>query len=318
MNTIPNDLTQMQVQQSYTDLNQLNSIKQLGNKDQDAALKKIAEQFESMFMQMMLKSMRAANDVFAKDNPLNSFEVDFHKDNLDNQMSLSLSESGRLGLADALFRQLKGTYAPEPNITGSNVTENNDTPAINNGASNNVPDRTISANPYRDNTSFYQKRDQDTLALNAIKTPEDFIKAVTPYAKEIAEKMGADYKALVAQAALETGWGEHSIKDRYGNHSFNLFNIKADSRWQGHHVNVSTLEYKDGVAAKESANFRRYDSIAESFEDYQQFLQQPRYQQALNVAGDSHAFIKELHQAGYATDPRYAEKVELIMDKYFQ
>jgi flagellar protein FlgJ len=309
MNTIPNDMTRMQVQQSYTDLNQLNNIKQLGNKDQDAALKKIAEQFESMFMQMMLKSMRAANDVFAKDNPLNSFEVDFHKDNLDNQMSLSLSETGRLGLADALFRQLKGTYAPEPTIT-----ENKDTTTI----SNNVPERTISADPDREHPKIYQKRDQDTKALDSIRTPEDFIKAVTPYAKEIAEKMGADYKALIAQAALETGWGEHSIKDRYGNHSFNLFNIKADSRWQGHHVNVSTVEYKNGVAEKESANFRRYDSIAESFEDYQHFLQQPRYQQALEVADDSHAFIKELHQAGYATDPRYAEKVGLIMDKYFQ
>lgn len=313
----PNDMTRMQVQQSYTDLNQLNNIKQLGNKDQDAALKKIAEQFESMFMQMMLKSMRAANDVFAKDNPLNSFEVDFHKDNLDNQMSLSLSESGRLGLADALFRQLKGTYAPSPSADG-----NKDAlvagGVVGNVTGGNVPERTISVDPYRDYPSFYQKRDEDTKALDAINSPEDFIKAVTPYAKEIAEKMGVDYKALVAQAALETGWGEHSIKDRYGNHSFNLFNIKADSRWQGHHVNVSTLEYKDGVAAKESANFRRYDSIAESFEDYQQFLQQPRYQQALNVAEDSHAFVKELQQAGYATDPRYAEKVGMIMDKYFQ
>lgn len=312
MDNLTNDLTRMQTQQSYTDLNQLNNIRVLGNDNQDVALKKIAEQFESMFMQMMLKSMRSANDVFAKDNPLNSFEVNFHKDMLDQQMSLSLSEGGKLGLADVLFRQLKGTYAPDDitdrEIDGTKV--------------NNVPDRTISNNPYRDYSSgdlsnFYQQRDNDTQALDSISNPKEFIEALTPYAKKVAQDMGVDYKALIAQAALETGWGEHTIRDRYGNHSFNLFNIKADSRWEGHHVNVSTLEYKDGVAAKESANFRRYDSIADSFKDYQEFLTQPRYQQALKSVDDSEQFIKELQAAGYATDPRYAEKIVNILDRYF-
>lgn len=307
MNNLPNDLTRFQAQQSYTDLNQLNNIRRLGNDDQDAALRKIAEQFESMFMSMMLKSMRAANDVFAKDNPLNSFEVNFHKDMLDNQMSLSLSEGGKLGLADALFRQLQGTYS---NSTRANNSEQSD-------SLGNLPERTISQDPYRNSPDFYQQHNKDAKALDSINTPEDFIAAVTPYAKEVAEKMGVDYKALIAQAALETGWGEHSIRDRYGKHSFNLFNIKADSRWQGHHVNVSTLEYKDGVAEKESANFRRYDSIAESFADYQQFLTQPRYQKAMAVAEDSRAFINELQQAGYATDPLYAEKINKIVESYF-
>ncbi len=301
MNTWPNDFSSIQSQQSYTDIHQLNDIRQEGKKDQDAALRKIAQQFESMFMHMMLKSMRQANDVFAKDNPLNSFEVNFHKDMLDHQMSLSLSESGKFGLADALYRQLSGRYA-DPSVNSTD--ENNDL---------NVPQRTI---PTYDH-DFYQRRAKDEEQLDAVDSPEAFIEMMTPYAKEVAEKMGVDYRILIAQSALETGWGSHVIKDRYGKQSFNLFNIKADKRWQGHHVNVSTLEYRDGVAQKESANFRRYDSIAESFNDYQKFLSQSRYKPALAVAEDGHAFVAALQQAGYATDPRYAEKITSIVDTYF-
>ncbi|MGH1487692.1 MAG: flagellar assembly peptidoglycan hydrolase FlgJ [Cellvibrionaceae bacterium] len=310
MNQLPTEFNRFQTQQSYTDLNQLNDIRKIGNEDQSLALKKIAQQFESMFMQMMLKSMRSANDVFAKDNPLNSFEMGFHRDMLDNQMSLSLSQGNQLGLADALYRQLNRNYGSDSALTGSIKPLRDE-----NGMTDSQ--RLIKNNPYQESVDTIQQRSADAAGLNKIKSPEDFIKFITPYAKEAAEKIGVDYKVIVAQSALETGWGEHSIRDRYGNHSFNLFNIKADSRWDGHLVNVATIEYKNGVAQKESANFRRYDTIAESFNDYQEFLNQPRYQKALLAVNNSEDFVAELQHAGYATDPNYAKKINQIVEQHF-
>lgn len=307
MNTLPTDFQRLQAQQNYTDLNQLNTIRQLGNKDQSAALRKVAEQFESMFLHMMLKSMRSAGDVIAKDNPLNSYEVNFHKDMLDHQMSLSLADQGGIGLADALYRQLSGQFI-SPNAKSGQVSSQEFDP---------FSKATINQNPYTTEAGFYQQREDDKQLLEGINSPEEFIEAITPYAKSVAKELNTDYRFIIAQAALETGWGKHVIRDRYGNHSFNLFNIKADSRWSGHHVNVSTIEYEKGVAVKESANFRRYDSIAESFNDYQQFLQQPRYQQALADSDDGQDFIQHLHQAGYATDPHYADKISRIVNQYF-
>ncbi len=309
MNNLPTDINRIQAQQSYTDLNQLNNIRQLGNDDKDLALREIAQQFESMFMQMMLKSMRAANDVFAKDNPLNSFEVNFHKDMLDNQLSLSLSQDKGMGIADALYRQLSQSYIPNSSPL-NNDTVNGEKLQLNDPLRQSFPDH------YKQPLDVIKQRKEDGYTLDEIKSPEDFIQAMMPHAKKVAEEMGVDPRLLIAQAALETGWGEHTIRDRYGKHSFNLFNIKADSRWEGHSVNVPTIEYREGVAEKESANFRRYESIAESFRDYQQFLEQPRYQKALTVADDSHAFIAELQNAGYATDPQYAKKVSSILDRY--
>ena len=126
--------------------------------------------------------------------------------------------------------------------------------------------------------------------------------------------MGADPRALLAQAALETGWGRAILQHPDGRSSNNLFNIKADHRWDGERVSVNTLEYRDGVARQEQANFRAYDSLAESFEDYVTFLRgSPRYREALARAGDGQAFAAALQKAGYATDPAYGAKIARIM-----
>ena len=304
MNNLPTQLDQIQSRQSYTDLNQLNDIKRLGKNDEALALKKVAKQFESMFVQMMLKNMRAANEAFGKDNPLNTSEMKFRQGMLDNQWSLSLTEGRGIGLADSLYRQLSQSY-------GSNSAADKTTGA------NIDPQRRAVANPYSDSFESIQKSKNDQGVLKSIKSPDEFIKAMLPYAEKAAAELGVDPKVLVAQSALETGWGEHTIQDRYGRTSFNLFNIKADSRWQGHSVNVPTIEYRDGVAQKESANFRRYDSIGESFDDYLNFIRQPRYESALAVADNSEAFVNELQQAGYATDPSYAKKINAIINDYF-
>ncbi len=286
--------SRFQTQQSYMDLNSLQNIRKDGLKDQDAALRQVAEQFESMFIQMMLKSMRSANEVFGQDNPLNSFEMKHHQEMYDNQLSLSLSQSNNIGLAESFFRQMKSQYLP------NNTSLNGENALAFNGREKTPP--------------IIPQRINDAKLLNGVENPQDFINAMKPYAKKIAQDMGVDYKVLIAQAALETGWGEHVIKDKNGNQSFNLFNIKADSRWQGRSISVPTIEYVDGIAKKETANFRRYNSIADSFEDFQQFLTQPRYKKALASVSDANHFVQELQQAGYATDPQYAKKIQSILN----
>ena len=133
-----------------------------------------------------------------------------------------------------------------------------------------------------------------------------------PIAEKVAGELGVDPKVLLAQAALETGWGKHVIQQG-SDSSYNLFNIKADSRWQGEQVQVSTLEYRDGVAQREQAAFRSYGSYEESFNDYVSFLKNsPRYQNALQQAANPFAYVDALQQAGYATDPEYSNKISRI------
>ena len=106
------------------------------------------------------------------------------------------------------------------------------------------------------------------------------------------------------------------IRHPDGNSSHNLFNIKADRRWDGESVAKSTLEYRDGVAAKEVARFRAYESFEASFDDYVNFLQSnPRYAEALRRTDDPKQFVRALQDAGYATDPAYARKIGNILDR---
>lgn len=307
INTASSELSLLQSrvnnQKAYTDLNSLQQIKVTGKEDKSAALRQIAQQFESLFIDMMLKSMRSANEVFAKDNPLNSFEMKHHQEMYDKQLGLSLSQANNMGLADAFYRQMERSYLSNHEVSSGTIDSEQ---------------LSLSINESKNDVIFSSKkipqRIADASLLNEVSTPQEYIQAVTPYAKQVAKEMGVDYRVLIAQSALETGWGKHVIRDKYGNQSFNLFNIKADSRWQGKTVSVSTLEYVDGVAQREKANFRRYSSIKESFDDYQQYLSQPRYAKALENKHDAQQFVQELQHAGYATDPKYAKKINTILN----
>lgn len=148
-------------------------------------------------------------------------------------------------------------------------------------------------------------------------TPEQFAETLMPHARRAAERLGVDPKVLVAQSALETGWGRHIPEDGAGQPNLNLFGIKADPSWQGPKTRVSTLEFENGVMVRQQANFRQYDSIAAAFDDYVAFLEQnPRYTRALEAAGqgDSERYVRELQAAGYATDPQYADKILAVMN----
>jgi flagellar protein FlgJ len=143
-------------------------------------------------------------------------------------------------------------------------------------------------------------------------TPEGFVASIWQHAQSAARELGVDARALVAQAALETGWGKRQIKHADGSTSHNLFGIKANG-WNGQRAVAGTHEYVDGVRRNETASFRAYTSPAESFADYVRLLKtSPRYQQALQAGTDVQGFARGLQRAGYATDPRYAAKIAAI------
>jgi flagellar protein FlgJ len=144
---------------------------------------------------------------------------------------------------------------------------------------------------------------------------ENFVSMLRPHAEKAAAELEINPDVLIAQVALETGWGKHVIHDHKGENSFNLFNIKANSGWQGGKVNVTTLEYRDGIAANEKADFRKYTNYAESFSDYVRLMKNsPRYQQALESGKNSSAYAEALQSAGYATDPLYAKKIKSLLN----
>ncbi len=270
-----------------------------------AALTAAAKQFEAIFTSMLFKSMRDANASF-ESGLMDSQNQQFYRQMMDEQMSSELSSSGSLGLADMIVAQL---------------------------SSGNVENQTA-ANKHVDFEAMMQKVDQvrESRANDAMTTvsvtraqpkhsfdsPESFVDSMRPYAEKAARALGVDSSLLLAQAALETGWGQKLVSNSRGS-SNNLFNIKADKSWGGDKVATQTLEYHQGVPVKENAAFRSYNSFEESFNDYVRFLNQnPRYTTALRHGGNDEQFIRGIHQAGYATDPYYADKVLRVKAKIDQ
>jgi len=138
-------------------------------------------------------------------------------------------------------------------------------------------------------------------------TPERFVSRIWHHAQQAAHELGVNVRALIAQAALETGWGQHGIKGQDGKNAHNLFG------WKGERANTQTHEYRDGERRSERADFRAYASVAESFADYVRLLKDnPRYQKALRAGDNVEGFASALQKAGYATDPGYAEKISAI------
>ena len=143
---------------------------------------------------------------------------------------------------------------------------------------------------------------------------EEFVREIWPLAVSAGRKLGVEPRAIVAQAALETGWGSRLIRDDAGVSGNNLFGIKADSRWDGERVSVATLEYEGGLPKPQRASFRAYPDLAAGFEDYVRFLSDnPRYSEALRGGADAGVYADRLQSSGYATDPRYAEKIRSII-----
>ena len=341
---------------SYTDLNAMAQMKVASKADDPENMERVARQFESLFLNVMVKSMRDANQAFAEGNPLNTPQTRFYQDMYDSQMSVHLAEKQGLGLADVMLRQLSPqkvgpsvatTAAPADSAQGNARPDHSALlarrrlalsfghgevslggPAAAPGQAPSAPRHEAVAStepsrnwqPMRALQASADSSRATTAAASHGKTrfdsPAEFAAAMLPMAEKAAARLGVDPHYLVAQAALETGWGKSIIRGSDGSSSHNLFGIKTHGQWQGDSANVLTSEYRNGVRQQERATFRSYESYEQSFNDYVDFLQSNgRYQQALSRTGNADAFFRELQQAGYATDPRYASKVSQIARK---
>jgi peptidoglycan hydrolase FlgJ len=397
---------------SYSDLNRLNQLK-VGDKDSDANMRKVAQEFESLFLGEMLKSMRSATETLGQDNPLNTPAAKQYQEMYDQQLAVSMSrEGGGIGLADVLMRQMSknkplapgeaaaasaakqaaAKAAVETPIAAGTVATNgplsrlngerplwasrsvkspasagegshrNDMALINQRrlalppkladrllaglvpsasttaatattAQNNIqmPQSTrTGAGPLYNGDWLASQTDATSSgrlqvygramaqiplapAKKAFSSADEFVNTMLPMAKEAAERIGVDPRYLVAQAALETGWGKSVMRAQDGSSSHNLFGIKAGSSWKGDSARAITSEFRNGEMVKETAQFRSYDSYKESFHDLVTLLQtNNRYQDVVKSADNPEQFVRELQKAGYATDPDYASKISQI------
>lgn len=297
-----------------------------GNKE---ALHKAAQHFESIFIGMMLKSMRQANAVFEEGNPMHSNTTKFFRDMYDSQLANDMSEQGSVGLADIIVNQLSGDNDKYVNA-GVLRNDNRFDELVGNISKNPTPPNQASAftlpgddqqiknrlfagaeKAYNATSNEYNKPLEVTKqpALN-FNSPEEFVDSIWDYAKQNASKIGLNPAVMIAQSALETGWGKHVLKDKDGNSSFNLFNVKAHRDWDGTKTAQSTLEFENGIAVKKVEPFRVYNNVNESFNDFISFLKSnDRYEPALKQANNPEQFLQGLQDAGYATDPNYANKI---------
>jgi flagellar protein FlgJ len=309
----------------YTDLQGLDRLRYAADKNSPETLRYVAQQFEAIFLQMMLKSARG-DEGSGEEGLFDSQQSEFYQDWHDKQLAIDLAAGQGIGIADMLVKQLQvhqGMKASDPDHPVGRVPASalpraasksaavisapeNQTSASLSGQSS--PQASVQTSPQATTASATVAKASPTFA-----SPREFTEQLWPMAKQVAAKLGVAPELLVAQAALETGWGKKIAQLPDASSSYNLFNIKADQRWSGDRVVVPTLEYRDGVAVRENAQFRAYPSFEASFEDYARFIQDsPRYQSALDVAADSQAFVQHLSQAGYATDPQYASKIMRI------
>lgn len=393
---------------SYSDLNRLNQLK-VGDKNSDENLRKVAQEFESLFLGEMLKSMRKATDTLGEGNPLNTPAAKQYQEMYDQQLAVSMSrEGGGIGLADVLMRQMSknkplapgeaatlsaakqeaakvaaqtpvaagtiGTDGPLSRVNGQRPlwasrsinapqtagegAHRNDMALINQRRlalppkladrllAGLVPSATATA-PAVNKTLLPERAtpagagplfNGDWLAnaqassnpglqihgraiaqiplapaKKAFSSADQFVNTMLPMAKEAAERIGVDPRYLVAQAALETGWGKSVMRAQDGSSSHNLFGIKASSNWKGDSARAITSEFRNGAMVKETAEFRSYDSYKDSFHDLVTLLQtNNRYQDVLKSADNPEQFVRELQKAGYATDPDYASKISQI------
>jgi flagellar protein FlgJ len=268
------------------------------------ALKAAAQQFEALFVQMVLKSMR---DATPKEGMFDNEQSRMYESLLDQQLAQVMSSKKGIGLASVIERQLMRQSA-DPSVSDEGMLlepvlrsyELLRQRSLNLPASSAVPPA----------PTFEATQGSATVPpANA----REFISRMLPEANAAAQETGVPASFLIAHAALETGWGRSEPRSSDGRASYNLFGIKAGRNWTGDSVEASTTEYVQGIPQRRTERFRAYGSYAEAFRDYAQLLTtNPRY---ANVVGaqDASRFARGLQAAGYATDPAYASKLERVI-----
>lgn len=281
------------------DANSLNDLRQLSKQNSPEALKATAKQFEALLMGMMLKSMRQAS---AQDGMFDNEQSRMYTSMLDQQLSQTLASKG-MGLADVLTRQLSNTVVAPQSLPGQAGKH----------ALAPVVDMQPALKAYQNTVDAVMGVKKSVSSLPA--HVQAFRERLMPHAEAASKASGIPAKFMLAQAALESGWGRKQIIGSDGAVSHNLFGIKASGGWKGRVVEVPTTEYVNGVPQRQMQKFRAYDSYAESFQDYAKLmLNNPRYENVLANATDVKGFAQGLQRAGYATDPNYADKLTRIVN----
>lgn len=292
------------------DSQSLDALRLQARQEPDKALKQAAKQFETVFMNMMLKAMR---DATPQDGEFDSEQTRMFTSMLDQQLAQNMGNRG-IGLADIMVRQLsKQTPAISPSATPSAfsapalpvageapiASKNQPVPQhkLLSGASTAIQ----SGLPSAYNENFQQ----------------DFVQRLLPHAEQASRETGVPAYLMLGQAALESGWGRRAIMTPDGKDSHNLFGIKAGADWNGKVAEVKTTEYKNGVASKPTEKFRAYASYADAFRDYARLLSNnPRYAGVLQQE-NAHGFAHALQNSGYATDPKYADKLVKVIGRVY-
>ena len=285
-------------------------------KDPKEGLKAAAQQFETLFLQMLMKSMR---DATPQDGLLNSEQSRFYTGMLDQQMAQNIATSGKgVGFAKLIEQQLGRNLG-----TGSENPADLNAPA--NAAATNLPmaasdARHLQYTPVLSNlptSAAYQTNVNKSATVTSSDVPAssaEFVNRVWPHAVEASRSTGIPPQFLVAHAALESGWGKSEVRAADGSNSFNLFGVKAGKNWSGATVDAKTTEYVDGQPQQSVERFRAYGSYEESFRDYAGLLRNnPRYSGVIG-SQDGIEFARRMQQAGYATDPMYADKLSRIIN----
>ena len=316
----------------FLDFQRFGNLKLLARESSEQASQSVAQQFEGLFVQQMLAAMRSAARI---DENQHSSYMDTYMDMYDKQLAQTIAAQDRLGVAKLIMRQLPSGETGQQDSQAETVLSLPAAVAAKAGvqaepattvraAANTaaaIVDKDTSAQTGTTSVVLGKVSDDDFAEVSKIEQanrrwtqPDRFVADIWPEAQNAARQLGVSPELLVAQAALETGWGKHTMKFEDGRSSFNLFGIKAGTDWTGAALHKASLEYSDGHLHSEVSRFRAYASPAHSLADYVDFIQSnPRYRAALAQVGDDQAYIRAIHKAGYATDPNYADKVIGIM-----
>jgi len=305
------------------DLQGVDALRYTVRSSPEEGLKQVSRQFEALFMNMVLKSMREATP---SSGLLENRDQKIYMSMLDQQLAQNLSGRG-VGLAEAMLAQLSRA-APSSEADGSGSEGISLAPRAGMALTpqsgiplGSAPSPSASARPSAApvDLGIYQ-RNSDRSAAGAVASlqgsVDSFVQRMGGSAQVASEASGVPAPLILAQAALESGWGKREIRADDGTQSFNLFGIKADRSWKGPVVETTTTEYVDGEPQRVRAKFRAYASYDEAFTDYARFItRNPRYAGVL--AADTPAEAAHgLQKAGYATDPQYGQKLVRIMQKF--
>ncbi|EFM2061531.1 flagellar assembly peptidoglycan hydrolase FlgJ [Escherichia coli] len=274
------------------DAQSLNELKAKAGEDPAANIRPVARQVEGMFVQMMLKSMREA---LPKDGLFSSENTRLYTSMYDQQIAQQMTAGKGLGLAEMMVKQM----APEQPLPAE------ERPA----GPMKFPLETVMSFQNKALTQMVQKavpRNYDVLLSGDSKA---FLAELSQPAQLASQQSGVPHHLILAQAALESGWGQRQIRRENGEPSYNLFGVKASGTWKGPVTEITTTEYENGEAKKVKAKFRVYSSYLEALSDYVGLLtRNPRYA-AVTRAASAEQGAQALQDAGYATDPEYARKL---------